>query len=130
MGKTAEAAGQPYVRPPLALYAALITATFPRMRRVRLHVDFGSGGGRASAAGESFGHVVAIPGLEVVEVEVDGGGMPVWEGSWASCLRGRIGEGVRRAAELAGKGVEVREVVVEGEGRGIEGLRCLERGTG
>jgi hypothetical protein len=114
---------------PLGQYAALITSAFPNMRSVRLHVDFGSGGSGRRTAVESFGLVVPIPGLEVVEVEVDGGGMPVWEGSWASCMRAQIGESVRRAAEVWGREIEVREVVEEGEGKGIEGLRCFERGT-
>ena len=72
---------------------------------------------------ESFGAVVGIPTLEVVEVEVDGGEMPVWEGNWASCMRARVVGSVRQAAEVAGREIEVREVVEEGEG-----LRSFERG--
>lgn len=97
-------------------YADVIAATFPNVAYIRLHIDFGSSSGGRRTAVETFGFVMGVPKLEVVEIEIDAQGMPMGQGSWARCMSERIVgfvEQARRCYQKEGV-VEVREMFTEG----------------
>ena len=98
-------------------YADTILTTFPNLRHVRLHVDFGSSKNGRRTAVESFGYIMGVPKLESVVVEVDGGGMFGGTGSWARIMSERIVEFVVKARRCYKKenSVVIREILIESE---------------
>lgn len=102
---------------PMEQYTDIISTTFPNMQQVRLHIDFGSSKNGRRTCIESFGFIMGLPKLELVRVEVDGGGLPAWEGSWAHTMRGRVLEAVKKARKCYQKEdtVEIREVLGDRE---------------
>ena len=112
---------------PMEQYADAISATFPNVQHIRLHIDFGSSKGGRRTAVETFGFVMGVPKLEVVEVEIDAQGMSRGQGSWARCMSERIVGYVEQAIRCYQKEeiVEVREVLSEvGQ---VPDLSCISR---